>query len=232
MLAVALAISVSTSASAVGDPNEIFVERLTATTDAISFSPRFWIRQKAHPFSETLAMHSLNIMQRACRLISPANEPITCYLPLATSPFNHIDAHSPDNKFTFYRSDPSATTMCNELGDNTTSTFGWLDTADVDSPTECRWKPNYLDGYIIRAIPPRAHSLGFSHDYGFEICQQPGACNPEDFSCINAYTAVGMANVNDYADARNMYQVKANGQIAFTNPRQFPPYGAGTVHSV
>ena len=231
----------------------IFAERLTPTTDAISFSPSRWPILRHHPWSDQLPLHSIAILQRACRI--GMSEPGACYTPLDPSPFNHVDSDSPDAKYTLYRAGGTsipATWACYSptfspaddlpFADNqSVSLFigepsnAIMNTADYDAPEACRWTlTDAVRGYI-RPIAPRSNdNARGAYDYSFEVCQWKGDCDKSDIECINAYSAVALADLR-FADATSLFKLPGEPPkpsfVPFP-PRQYPPMGAGRIESV
>lgn len=229
----------------------IFAERLTPTTDAVSFTPWLWPVLPHHPWHHGLSLHSIAFMQRACSM--SLTEPESCYQPLMNSPFDHVSSDSGDAKYVLYRAMGRTATggypdyKCTEnetFADWTTGyppgtgdTLNMYYTSDRDD-SGCRWAISDLSAPYMKAIPGRTNSLNETYAYSFEVCQwaPKHSCQPTDMNCINAYTAFGQADLR-YADTTNLFAAYSRFMSDPTtripqSPRQFPSFGAGRIHLV
>ena len=127
----------------------IFSERISPTTDAISFSPRTW-PVNWHPWWEPL--YKLTVVQRACRMTN--NDPNACYTTSGgETPFTFADSDTEMKKYELYRAvgqDTTKSETCNEEM-KAASFIGWpkdsdsgpfFATADYNDPDDCRWASN------------------------------------------------------------------------------------------
>ncbi|EOD17238.1 hypothetical protein EMIHUDRAFT_244250 [Emiliania huxleyi CCMP1516] len=98
--------------------------------------------------------------------------------------------------------------------------------------SNCRWTVNESQaaGYI-REVAARTNDRGESYDYSFEVCQWPGDCTTETGNCINAYSAVFLADLR-YTDATSLLAVPQEEDFFPVPPRQYPPMGAGRIEMV
>ena len=77
----------------------VWAERISPTTDSVSFTPRTWPIQR-HPWDEP--MYKLAFLQRACVMTN--NDPASCYTNSAgTSPFTFADSDTTNKKYELYR---------------------------------------------------------------------------------------------------------------------------------
>ena len=205
----------------------VWAERISPTTDSVSFTPRTWPIQR-HPWDEP--MYKLAFLQRACVMTN--NDPASCYTNSAgTSPFTFADSDTTNKKYELYRrakdpNDPESYTpaglRCNEELTSADETFyiGWgasFATADYTNPSDCEWETN--DPGYFKRIADKVGPADTPYDYTFEVCARGGACEATDFNCINAYTVVALADPLA-TDARTLFAY----DISKNNP---PPDGRG-----
>jgi len=225
----------------------IFAERRSPTTDMISFSPRTWPITR-HPSNEDL--YKLTVLQRACRLSNADYH--ACYTSsFSATPFTYADSNTEDKKFDLFRAArefihvnhgieaySTAGEACNDGAAFKDANFlGWgsqsFNVQDATNPAGCLWESvdkRYMKPVGFKQIGPD----DTPYDYTFEVCTFGGACETNDFDCINAYTVVALSDPA-VTDTQTLlrYSLGNPGTVwSSYYPRQLPKWGSGTVNYI